>query len=300
MKMMDDKIISPMLAKASPPFDSPDWLFEIKWDGERVIAFVEKEKVIRLQNRHGHDITRLYPEIIGSHVEANEAILDGEMIVFGEDRKPSFSKLAQRSHLENGLKIDLFSKLNPAVYIPFDLIRYNGTMIDRMPLIKRKDILSSMIAKESGSIVPSFYVERDGETFFNLIVGMGYEGIMAKKKDSYYLLGKRSDLWLKMKPWKSAICYVTGFTRGEGHRNCLGALVIAQKEGDQLIDRGRVGSGIGGKTLADLLASFQTLREANGITWVDPTVQIEVRYFEQTESGHFRFPVFKGIVKKLS
>jgi bifunctional non-homologous end joining protein LigD len=257
---------------------------------------VEKEKIIRLQNRHGHDVTRQYPEIIGIHVRANEAILDGEMIVFGEDRKPSFSKLSQRSHLENELKIDLLSQLSPAVYIPLDLIRYNGTMIDRMPLIKRKDILASVVTKESDSLTPSFHVEGEGQTFFDLIVGMGYEGIMAKKKDSYYLLGKRSDLWLKMKPRKSAICYVTGFTKGEGYRSCMGALLIAQKEGERFIERGRVGSGISGKTLADLLDSLHVLREKNGIAWVDPAVQVEVSYFEETEGGHFRFPVFKMIV----
>jgi bifunctional non-homologous end joining protein LigD len=120
---------------------------------------------------------------------------------------------------------------------------------------------------------------------------------MAKKKDSYYLLGRRSDLWLKMKPRKSAICHVVGFTKGEGHRQALGALVIAELVGGQLVERGKVGSGISGKDLADLLDSLRVLKQQNGMAWVDPTVKIEVHYFEETEAGHFRFPVFKRIVR---
>lgn len=294
---MNMRIINPMLAKASQPFDSQDWLFEIKWDGERVIAFVEDGRVVYLQNRHGRDITKRYPEIVGTHVDSKRAILDGEMIVFGDDNKPSFSKLAKRSHLEGELKINLLSSNSPATYIVFDLILYNGLMLDRMPLVKRKDILDSIVAKDSGPVLRTFCVRGDGINFFDLIVGMGYEGVMAKKKDSYYLLGKRSDLWLKMKPKRSATCYVTGFTRGEGHRSLLGALAIAQKEEDRLIERGRVGSGISGKTLADLLDSLSILKEEKDFVWVDPTVQVEVNYFEQTEAGHFRFPVFKRIIK---
>ena len=290
------KPIDPMLAKASAPFDSPDWLFEIKWDGERIIAFVEKEKVIRLQNRYGHDVTHRFPEIIGAHVQTDQATLDGEIVIF-EDQKPSFPKLLERISLDNELKIKLMSKLAPVSYIPFDVIRYGGTMIDRLPLIKRKDILSSILSKDAGSIIPTFFVEGNGQDFFEIIVNMGYEGIMAKKKDSYYLLGKRSDLWLKMKPRKKAICHVIGFTKGEGHRTALGALVIAQFEGDKIIERGKVGSGISGKDLADLLESLKVLRKQKGIAWVDPTVKIEVHYFEETEAGHFRFPVFKRIVK---
>jgi len=257
---------------------------------------VRDGKVACLQNRHGRDITKRYPEIVGTHVDSKKAILDGEMIVFGDDNKPSFSKLAKRSHLEDELKINLLSNSSPATYIVFDLILYNGLMLDRMPLVKRKDILDSIVARDSGPVLRTFYVGGDGINFFDLIVGMGYEGIMAKKKDSYYLLGKRSDLWLKMKPQKSAICNVIGYTKGEGHRRALGALMIAQPQDNRLIDRGRVGSGISTRALGDLLGLLNPLVEKNGVTWVDPSLQIEVTYFEKTEGGHFRFPVFKRIV----
>ena len=98
-----------------------------------------------------------------------------------------------------------------------------------------------------------------------------------------------------MKPQKSAICNVIGYTKGEGHRNILGTLLIAQHMDSRLIDRGRVGSGISMKTLGDILSLLHPLAEKNGVTWVDPSLQIEVTYFEETEGGHFRFPVFKQV-----
>jgi ATP-dependent DNA ligase len=149
---------------------------------------------------------------------------------------------------------------------------------------------------KQAAILPIFFIEGSGKTFFESVTSMGYEGIMAKRMDSPYLLGKRSDSWLKMKPQRSAICNVIGYTKGEGHRSLLGALLIAQHRENRLIDRGRVGSGISTKTLGDLLGLLRPFAEKNGVTWVDPTLQIEVTYFEETEAGHFRFPVFKKIV----
>ncbi len=291
--------VNPMLAKASTPFDSPEWLYEIKWDGERVIAFVEGERIIRLQNRHGNDVTSRFPEVLGVHIKADRAILDGEMVVF-DDGKPSFSKLSQRAHLEDKLKIGILANRMPATYVPFDIIQFNGTMIDRLPLIKRKDILSSVVSKENGTILPTFFIEYAGQEFFKTVTDMGYEGIMAKKKDSSYLLGKRSALWLKMKPKKSAICHIVGFTKGNGHREKLGALIIEEKVNGIFKDRGRVGSGIGNRDLAELIGSLRPLvwTEANATVFVEPTTMIEVSYFEETEAGHFRFPVFKRIVGK--
>jgi DNA ligase D-like protein (predicted ligase) len=272
---------------------NPDYLFEIKWDGERAIAFVENGKIVRLQNRRLQDVSTRYPEIIGSPIEANEAILDGEIVLLEKDGKPSFSKLAQRSHVQDSFKIQLLSKAMPVTYVTFDILYRNGQVLTGLPLRERKKYLSVM---KQAAILPIFFIEDRGKTFFETITSMGYEGIMAKRIDSPYLLGKRSDSWLKMKPQKSAICNVIGYTKGEGHRHLLGALLIAQRQDNRLVDRGRVGSGISSKVLRDLLGLLHPLTEKNGVTWVDPSLQIEVTYFEETEGGHFRFPVFKRIV----
>jgi DNA ligase D-like protein (predicted ligase) len=293
-KMMNSQI-SPMLAKGSAPFDNPNYLFEIKWDGERVIAFVQGGKITRLQNRRLKDISKQFPEIIGIEVGAKEAILDGEMVVLGEDKKPSFSKLSQRSHVQDPLRIGLLSNAMPAVYVVFDILYGDGASLLSIPLVQRKQMLS-IIPKEGYPITPNFFIEAKGQTLFESVTSMGYEGIMAKRMDSPYLPGKRSDSWLKMKPQKSAICNVIGYTKGEGYRNLLGALVIAQHRENRLVDRGRVGSGISTKVLGDLLSLLHPLMEKNGVTWVDPSLQVEVSYFEETEGGHFRFPVFKRIV----
>ncbi len=146
------------------------------------------------------------------------------------------------------------------------------------------------------AILPIFFVEGMGKTFFQIITSMGYEGIVAKRMDSPYLPGKRSHSWLKMKPQKSAISNVIGYAKGEGSRSLLGALMIAERRDNRLIHRGRVGSGISMTTMADLLGILRPLCEKKGVTWVDPSIQIEVTYFEETAGGHFRFPVFKRIV----
>jgi ATP-dependent DNA ligase len=283
MKMMN-KQISPMLAKAGAPFDNPDYLFEIKWDGERAIAFVENGKIVRLQNRRLQDVSTRYPEIIGSTVESNEAILDGEIVLLEEDGKPSFSKLARRSHVQDPFKIKLLSKAMPVTYVTFDILYRNGQVLTTLPLRERKKYLSVM---KQAAILPIFFIEEKGKTFFETITSMGYEGIMAKRMDSLYFPGKRSDSWLKMKPQKSAICNVIGYTKGEGYRHLLGALMIAQRQDNRLVDRGRVGSGISTKALGNLLGLLHPLTEKNGVTWVVPSVQVEVTYFEETEGGHF-------------
>lgn len=182
----------------------------------------------------------------------------------------------------------------PVTYIAFDILYRNGQVLTGLPLRERKKYLSIIIKQDS--ILPIFFIEGMGKTFFETITSMGYEGIMAKRMDSPYLPGKRSDSWLKMKPQKSAICNVIGYTKGEGSRHLLGALLIAERRDNRLIDRGKVGSGISSKALGHLLGLLRPLGEKNGVTWVDPAFQIEVTYFEETETGHFRFPVFKRIV----
>jgi ATP-dependent DNA ligase len=181
----------------------------------------------------------------------------------------------------------------PVTYVTFDILYRNGQPLTSLPLRERKKYLSIM---KQAAILPIFFIEGGGKPFFERVTSMGYEGIIAKRMDSPYLPGKRSDSWLKMKPQKSAICNIIGYTKGEGHRHLLGALLIAQHRDNRLIDRGRVGSGISTRALSDLLGLLHPLAEKNGVTWVDSSLQIEVSYFEETEGGHFRFPVFKRII----
>ena len=289
--------IKPMLAEKSIPFDDEDWIFEIKWDGMRAVVTVENEKICKLESRpsdahpEGQDITRRFPELIGTHVKAKQGIIDGEIVSLNENGIPKFKLLQPRISLQNDSKIALASKVKPCNLAVFDVMELNDESLIALPLIERKYFLESITSKDDG-LIPSMYVQGKGKAFFDSVVGMGYEGIMAKKINSKYLPGKRSDLWQKEKPRHKAICEVTGYNLGEGWRQRMGALLISE----QGVDRGKVGSGLMDKDIDKLLSILQPIGRNNGTVLVMPTTLIEVSYFERTEAGHFRFPAFKKIV----
>lgn len=304
---MLDKKISPMLAYSSDPFDSPKHIFEIKWDGTRCIMFIDG-KDIRLQNRRLIDITYRYPEFLQApnEIEVKNAILDGEIVIF-HNGKTNFNKLQQREHIEDPLKIKLLSRSIPATYIVFDILYLNDKKYIQKPLIERKEILRKILNKPS-SIMESRYINEKGIAYFNEVVGLGFEGIMAKSINSPYLIGKRSRYWLKIKPKSSRECFIVGYTLGKGERsNLLGSLVIATLERGKWIFRGKVGSGFDDKTLKEIFSMLKNLEidkipipnlgRQKDIIWVKPLIRCEVSFQEITEKGHFRAPVFKRLIE---
>ena len=305
---MLDRKIRPMLAYAvTEPFDSKDHLFEIKWDGTRCILFLQKGKV-RLQNRRLLDITYRYPELqkgLPDCIAAQEAILDGELVVL-RDGRPDFSALQQREHVSEAFKAHLLSRQLPATYIAFDLIYLEGEDHTRTSLIERKGLLKEVL-RESEVLIESRFVMEKGREFFERVVAEGFEGVMAKELRSPYLIGKRSRYWLKIKPRGRAICYIIGYTLGEGRRQrTFGALLLASREGGRWIFRGRVGSGFSEEELhriLELLSPIERERPAfEGIPplkkarWVEPRYRCEILYQELTEDGRFRAPVFLRLV----
>lgn len=304
---MLDKKISPMLAYSSDPFDSPKHIFEIKWDGTRCIMFIDG-KDIRLQNRRLIDITYRYPEFLQApnEIEVKNAILDGEIVIF-HNGKTNFNKLQQREHIEDPLKIKLLSRSIPATYIVFDILYLNDKKYIQKPLVERKEILRKILNKPS-SIMESRYINEKGIAYFNEVVGLGFEGIMAKSINSPYLIGKRSRYWLKIKPKSSRECFIVGYTLGKGERsNLLGSLVIATLERGKWIFRGKVGSGFDDKTLKEIFSMLKNLEidkipipnlgRQKDIIWVKPLIRCEVSFHEITEKGHFRAPVFKRLIE---
>jgi len=283
--------IKPMLAEKSIPFDNENWIFEIKWDGMRSVATVLNEKICKLETRTGQDITSRFPELIGTHVKADQCLIDGEIIALDNKGMPSFKDLAKRSHLQNEHRIKILANLQPCHYAVFDVMEKDEKDLTKEPLINRKEILESIVNKDDG-IIPSLYHKEFGKVFYDSVVGMGYEGVMAKKIDSFYYPGKRSDAWLKIKPRHTTICEVTGYAKGEGWRERLGHLLISE----QGVERGKVGSGLTDKDIDRPLTILQPVTQTNGTTLVVPNVQVEVSYFEITEAGHFRFPAFRRIL----
>lgn len=288
--------INPMLAKASPePFDDPAYIFEIKWDGERCVMFFENGRVVKLQNRKGTDITGQFPELSKITIRDHSAILDGEIVMFnGNGNVPSFNKLSQRTHLQDKRRIDMLSRVSPAYYVAFDILSINGVMVMDKPLRERKDMLAMVIPSWGERMGQSIFTSQSGTDFFRATVGQGHEGVMAKRLDSQYLEGKRSDAWLKVKPVKKSTCFVTGYTKGNGARESLGALHISEEINGQLVDRGRVGSGLSASSIYSLLNKFSEIGREGEIIKVNPSIKINVQFFEQTETGHYRFPVFRG------
>lgn len=293
-----------MLAFPSRPFDSPDHIFEIKWDGTRCLLFKDG-KNIRLQNRRLLDITYRFPELVETHreIDAGDAILDGEIVVLSEG-KPDFSKLQQREHLLDPLRISIISRKMPATYMAFDILYLNGKSLIEKPLIERKALLGKII-KGEGSIIVSRYVLKEGKRYFDEVISRGFEGVMAKALMSPYLIGKRSRHWLKIKPERVEECYIIGYTAGKGEREkSFGSLVIAGIEEGRLIFRGKVGSGFGEE---DLRVIHEMLKEIKvdqppipvrinmKVQWVRPVVKCRVSFQELTRDGLFRAPIFRGL-----
>lgn len=291
-----------MLAVRGNVFDSNDYIYEVKWDGTRCIAFVDLDnKRIRLQNRRLFDITYRYPELDLFSFLSESAVLDGEIVVFYKG-KPSFQHLQKREHAEGRLKIEMLSKRMPAVYIVFDILytASDGWIMDR-PLIERKKVLDE-ISADGKRVTKCEFIEYRGIKFYESAVKMGLEGIMAKRKDSVYQPGKRSPAWIKMKKRKSIDCIIVGWLEGEGEREGkFGSLILALKLGSIYVHIGQVGTGFNKEFLNWF---YEKLKEIEiekpwfysefkrKVHWVKPVYVCEVEFLEITKDKKLRAPVF--------
>uniref|UniRef100_A0A7C3RE14 DNA ligase n=1 Tax=Archaeoglobus fulgidus TaxID=2234 RepID=A0A7C3RE14_ARCFL len=294
-----ERKIKPMLAVKSKPFSSDDYIYEVKWDGTRCLAFADTERRrLRLQNRRLLDITYRYPELKVLDAVDRNAILDGEIVVM-KDGKPSFPLLQKREHVDNRVKIEIYSKTIPAVYIVFDVLYCDGWVVD-LELMERKKILSEIL-QNRGRVIMADWIEGDGEELYRKAVEMGLEGIVAKKKDGKYLMGKRSNLWKKIKKGNTLDCVIVGWIEGEGERaETFGSLVLAVYEDGKLRHVGNVGTGFDAEFLTWFSKKLRDIEiekplldiESRNVHWVRPEYVCEVEFLEFTEDGKLRAPVF--------
>jgi len=214
----------PMLALAAQKaFTDKDWIFEIKWDGFRAIAYVEE--MFSLRSRNGKELKGNFPELAQLTQLGTNIVLDGEIIVM-QDGKPDFQALLERGQSVSAGEIQRQAIRAPAIYVVFDILEKDGTPVTQLPLTERKKILSQSL-KEGTNVVISDYIERQGESYFQLTLEKGLEGIVAKKKDSRYEEGIRSGNWLKLKKLKTCDCVIFGYTQGSQSRGAtFGALVL--------------------------------------------------------------------------
>jgi len=295
--------IAPMLAVKGKPFSNDKYIYEIKWDGTRCIAFVDVEnKRLRMQNRRFHEISYRYPELDFFDFLNESAIIDGEIVVL-KDGKPSFYHLQEREHTDSKLRINVLSKRLPATYFAYDVLytQSNGWIMN-LPLIERRRILEE-ISANTNRILISDYIRGRGEEFYKRAVELGLEGIMAKKAESTYKPGRRSREWIKLKKAQTADCVIVGWMEGEGGReNSFGSLVLALKDGERFKYVGRVGTGFDFRFLESFIEKLKAIETDKPVIeerefprrvhWVKPKYVCEVEFLEFTNSGKLRAPVF--------
>ena len=291
-----DAELAPMLAGASdavPP--GAGWRFEIKWDGFRALARVRGARV-QLASRNAISLDDRYPSLVRAiprAVRSTDCVIDGEICALDETGSPSFSLLQRGGGI--------------TVFMAFDLLELDGRDLTGEPWSARRDQLAALIDEEEGELRLSRAFE-DGGALLAAAQERGLEGIVAKRVGSPYRSGRRSDDWRKIKLRRRATARIAGFTRGQGGRLSLGALVLAD---DELAWLGNCGSGLADREIDELLAALAPLRRtsaaltgearprgvaAAGITWVEPELSCVVSFAERTELGRLRAPVFEGLV----
>ena len=292
--------IRPMLATlVDEPFNDRDWLYEVKWDGFRALAYVDGGSV-RFVSRNQNDLTREFDELrdLPSHFKARQAVLDGEIVALDERGHSSFSLMQQRG-----------DRRVPIRYYAFDLLYLDGYSLFRVDLEKRKELLSRLLA-ETESLRYSDHFD-DGLALFKAAQENGLEGIVAKRRRGCYVQ-KRSREWLKMKVTHRQECVVAGYTDPRGGREHFGSLVLGlYNDKGKLVHAGNAGSGFNEKTHADMWKRLKELAtEVNpfGVKiestrrphWVKPELVAEIKFSEWTHEGQsgqvkMRAPIFQGL-----
>jgi bifunctional non-homologous end joining protein LigD len=293
--------VGPMLAgMAERAFSDPNWLFEIKWDGVRALAWIE-DGALKLRSRNKIDLTKRYPELasLPRNFGAAHAILDGEIVAFDESGRTSFERLQERMHVR--VPGDGQISKTPAVYYAFDLLYCDGYDLRGAPLAERKQLLQTLLFPTHSFRYSDHQAER-GKELFELARQHGLEGILAKRADSIYAAG-RSNNWLKLKITSTVDAVVGGWTAPRTTGIPFGSLLLGLYDGKKVRFIGHVGSGFDGqkhkelsKRLKELEAKacpFDGVPETNEKPfWISPQLVARVKYSGWTQEHALRHPVF--------
>jgi bifunctional non-homologous end joining protein LigD len=304
--------VVPMLARLSTlPRDDGKWAVEVKWDGIRAIAYCQPGRV-ELQTRNLNMVTAQYPEVrrISRALGSHDAVLDGELVAFDEDGKPSFERLQQRIHNTDENVIKRRMKSHPVVYVVFDLLYLDGEDLTCEPYSRRRELLEGLELSGESWQTPGHSVGHTKE-LLEASKEQGLEGVMLKRVDSVYVPGKRTGAWLKVKNTSRQELVVGGWTPGEGRRSKqLGALLVGyfEEDGGEPVLRyaGKVGTGFTEQDLTALTARLAPLerkktpfgagpKPPKGARFVEPQLVAEVEFREMTKEGMLRHPAYKGL-----
>jgi bifunctional non-homologous end joining protein LigD len=288
--------INPMLATlVREPFDHPDWIFEVKWDGYRAIAEIQDGKVSLYTRNHISLIKKFFPIAESLQKLDFDAVLDGEIVVVDDQGRPDFQMLQNYQKSGGG----------HLLYYVFDLLFFQGHDLTKLPLLRRKALLQNILPADR-HLKFSDHVREEGVLFFRVVKEKGLEGIVGKHSSSKYLPGKRSRQWQKIKTQLTQEGVIAGFTEPAGGRKYFGSLVLGVYEGGELVYIGHSGGGFGTQTLRDLYEILQPLIQKQcpfkieppsntPVTWVKPKLVCEVTFAGWTKEGLMRQPVFSRL-----
>jgi bifunctional non-homologous end joining protein LigD len=303
--------IEPMLATlVEQPPRGEQWLYEIKWDGIRAIAYLEREEV-RITSRSGLRCERQYPElaVVPHQISGQQAILDGEIAVLDDKGVSRFHLIQPRIANADPNSIAHLARSTPVVYFAFDLLYLDGYDLRGVALAKRRELLQAVISP-GGVLRISEVFPGAGEELLEAARGIGLEGVVAKHATSTYQ-SRRSREWLKIKIVGEQEFVIGGFTAPQGDRDYFGALVLGLYDAGKLVWVGNVGTGFDQKLLASLHATMKPLIVDNcpfdprpkpdkGITWLKPELVCQVKYANWTPDHRLRAPVFLGLRNDVS
>ncbi|HEY4887348.1 MAG TPA: non-homologous end-joining DNA ligase [Candidatus Dormibacteraeota bacterium] len=284
-------------ASAEAPFSSPDYLFEVKWDGLRCIVFRDLDGRVRLQDRGLKDITADLPEVAAAAKRIPPgSVIDGELVATDNEGRPDYPRLRER--LAGGA--ELKDKI-PTAYLAFDALYLEEKPLFRQPVHRRRARLSKAVEAGGHIFVPD-HIEEDGVELFEACLERGLEGVVAKHKLSPYVPGQRSPFWLKVKAVKSDDFVVIGWLGDKP----FDALVVGYHEDERLLPCGTVGGGYDDAatdTICDALAQLATEESpldpppvmTKPVHWVRPDLVVSIRYSEWSPDGTLRFPIFNGL-----
>ena len=283
------------------PFDNPRYYFQIKWDGIRILAFVDKGEV-RLQNRRGRERTFQYPELqeLGGRLENRVAILDGEVIIM-EKGKPNFPRVMQRDSCSREQVLAHLLPVHPVTYCIFDLLFLDGEDLTSRPYCYRQSRLVSLIKESFGAVYLNENFD-SGKSLYRWMAERGWEGVVAKEKTGRYTWGpNKSSGWFKIKVRRQQLCLVGGLSRAEG---APAALLLGVYRDGEITYIGKAGSGLTRQDLLELdrLADrslqaepcFVNPPREKGLVWLKPDLTVLVEYAEWTANLRLRAPVIKG------
>ena len=276
------------------------WEFEVKWDGYRALATVSQSDVV-LTSRNGNDLTTRFEHVakeIAKAVKTPDCVLDGEVCALDETGRSSFSAMQQGK------------AGTPLVYYVFDVLEVEGEELVDLPLVERRKRLEPLLDRRNRSVRLSEAFD-DGPALLEAAREQHLEGIMAKRLDSKYAVGRRTRDWLKVKAKHEQEFVIAGYTKGTGRRaSTFGSLVLGVYEGSELVYAGNVGTGFNSREIDKLLDQLRPLRRdttpfrevprmpkvrKSDVIWVEPALVCEVEFVEWTHDGRLRAPAYKGL-----